>query len=109
MQRPRLSAALAIAALGAGCNTVAGLHDQSLAGRCAAIMKQSYPGADIKIGKEEAAALSITDVRATVTAERTDLPKGARMARDLAVECRFHNGILVGFRWTRGPEQRGQE
>jgi len=109
MRRPGLAAALAATVLGAGCSTLAGLHDQSLAGRCAAIMQQSYPGADIKIGKEEAAALSITDVRATVAAERTDLPKGARMARDLAVECRFHSGILVGFRWTRGPELRRRE
>jgi hypothetical protein len=102
--RPGLTAALAIAGLAAGCNAVSGLHDQSLAARCAAILLQSYPGADIKIGKQSAAALGINDVRASVTAERTDLPKGARMARDLAVECRFHNGILVGFRWTRGPE-----
>ncbi|HEV2303000.1 MAG TPA: hypothetical protein VGR91_15645 [Stellaceae bacterium] len=100
--RPRFAVGLAIAALGAGCNTLP--HDASLAGRCATIMQEAFPGADLKIGKEDAAALSITDVRATVTAERTDLPKGARMARDLAVSCRFHNSILVGFRWTRGPE-----
>lgn len=95
-------AILAIAAFTAGCNTVP--HEVSLAARCAAIMQEAFPGADLKIGKEDSAALSITDVEATVTAERTDLPKDARMARDLAVSCRFHNGILVGFHWTRGPE-----
>jgi hypothetical protein len=100
--RPALLAALAIVAVAASCNTVP--HDVSLAGRCASIMQEAFPGADLKIGKEDSAALSITDVEATVTAERTDLPKDARMARDLAVSCRFHNSILVGFRWTRGPE-----
>jgi hypothetical protein len=100
--RPGRLAALALAALAAGCNTLP--HDVSLAARCAAIMQEAFPGADLKIGKEDSAALSITDVEATVTAERTDLPKDARMGRDLGVSCRFHNSILVGFRWTRGPE-----
>ena len=100
--RPRLAAALAVAAAAAGCNAVP--HETSLAGRCAAIMREAFPGANLKIGKEEAAALDISDVRATVTAERTDLAKGSRMPRDLAVSCRFHDGILVSFGWTHGPE-----
>ena len=99
----RSFAALGSLAFVAGCNAVP--HDVSLAGRCAAILEEAYPGATLKIGREDSAALSITDVEATVTAERTDLPKGALLARDLGVSCRFHNSILVSFRWTRGPER----
>jgi hypothetical protein len=28
------------------------------------------------------------------------------VARDVAVECRFEDNILTGFRWTAGPLQQ---
>jgi hypothetical protein len=31
------------------------------------------------------------------------LPPGAPLPQDLAVECRFDENILTGFRWTAGP------
>lgn len=75
-----------------------------MAERCAEIMKEAYPGADIDFTKREAAATSLTTIIAHVEGNRTNLPPDAKLARRLAVECRFDNGVLTGFRWTVGPQ-----
>jgi hypothetical protein len=74
-----------------------------LAERCAGLMRQAYPEADIDITKRVAVAKSLTTVVATVEGERTHLPPNATIARHLAVECTFDNDVLTGFRWTAGP------
>lgn len=74
-----------------------------LAERCADIMRRANPGAALEITKSEASATSLTTIMAQVEAVRTDLPEGAPAPRDLAVECRFDENILTGFRWTAGP------
>jgi hypothetical protein len=74
-----------------------------MADRCADLMQQAYPGADIDITKREAAATSLTTIVAHVEGERTNLPSPPPVARHLAVECKFDNNILTGFRWTAGP------
>ena len=74
-----------------------------MAERCADFMKAAYPGADIDITKSEAAATSLTSIVAHVEADRTNLPSPSPIARHLAVECKFDNDILTGFRWTAGP------
>jgi hypothetical protein len=75
-----------------------------MADRCADIMKAAYPGVDIDITKREAAATSITTIVARVEGVRSDIPPHGPLPR-LAVECRFDDSILTGFRWTTGPLQ----
>jgi hypothetical protein len=74
-----------------------------MAERCADIMKLADPGADIDITKSEAAATSLTTILAHVEGMRADTPPRLPAPRKLAVECRFDDGILTGFRWTAGP------
>ena len=74
-----------------------------LAERCADIMRRAYPSAAIDITKSEATATSLTTIVAKAEGVRTDLPPGAPVPPDLAVECRFDENILTGFRWTAGP------
>ena len=74
-----------------------------MADRCADIMQQAYPGVDIDITKREAAATGITTIVAHVEGVRSDIPPNGPLPRNLAVECRFDDSILTGFRWTAGP------
>jgi len=104
MRRVR-PARLALAAAGLGV-IVAACHltpEGGMAERCADVMKAAYPGADIDITKSEAAAASLTMMVAHVAGDRTNLPSPSPIARHLAVECKFDNDILTGFRWTAGP------
>ena len=66
-------------------------------------MRRAYPTVAIDITKSEAAATSLTTIVAKVEGVRTDLPVGAALPQDLAVECRFDENVLTGFRWTAGP------
>jgi hypothetical protein len=66
-------------------------------------MRQAYPGAAIDITKTEATATSLTAIVAKAEGVRTDVPPSAPAPPDLAVECRFDENILTGFRWTAGP------
>jgi hypothetical protein len=97
-------AALVAGLLGlvAGCHLV---PSGGMADRCADIMQQAYPGVDIDITKREAAATSITTIVAHVEGVRSDIPPHGPLPRKLAVECRFDDSILTGFRWTAGPLQ----
>jgi hypothetical protein len=83
-----------------GCGSV---PQAGMAGRCADFMTAADPGADIGITKSGAVAKSLTTIVAAVEGVRTDLPPRASPPRRLAVECRFENGVLTGFRWTKGP------
>ncbi len=97
-----VSAALAASSL---C-LVGGCHlapTGGMAERCADLMRQADPGADIDITKSDAAAASITTIVAHVEGVRTDLPPHGPLPRHLAVECRFNGDILTGFHWTKGP------
>ena len=66
-------------------------------------MRRAYPSAAIDITKTEASATSLTTIVANAEGVRTDVPPGAPAPPDLAVECRFDENILTGFRWTAGP------
>jgi hypothetical protein len=88
--------------LAAGCG--GGVRDVGLAERCGHIMQRAFPSATIEIGKSEATATSLTTIIAHVEGTRADITSGGPLTRDLAVECRFDNSILTGFRWTAGPE-----
>ncbi len=78
-------------------------RDVGLAERCADIMRRAYPSAMIDITKSEASATSLTTIVAKAEGVRTDLPVDSPLPRDLAVECRFDENVLTGFRWTAGP------
>jgi hypothetical protein len=87
--------------IGAACGSIP--RDVGLAERCADIMRRAYPSAAIEITKTEATATSLTTIVATAEGVRTDVPPGAPLPQNLAVECRFDENILTGFRWTAGP------
>ena len=74
-----------------------------LAERCGDIMRRAYPSAAIDITKTETTVTSLTTIVASAEGVRTDVPPGAPVPHDLAVECRFDENILTGFRWTAGP------
>ena len=74
-----------------------------LAERCADTMRRAYPNAAIDITKTETTVTSLTTIVASAEGVRTDVPPGAPVPHDLAVECRFDENILTGFRWTAGP------
>jgi hypothetical protein len=75
-----------------------------VAERCADIMRRAYPNAAIDVTKAEATATSLTTIVANAAGVRTDVPAGAPVPQDLAVECRFDENIMIGFRWTAGPK-----
>ena len=88
------------------CSVVAACavpRDLGLAERCADIMRRAYPSAAIDITKSEATATSLTTIIAKAEGVRADVPPGAPVPHDLAVECRFDQDVLTGFRWTAGP------
>lgn len=78
-------------------------HQVSLSDRCVQAMRAAFPSARIKITGSEAKARGVTTVTAKISGVRTDLAKNALFPRHLAVFCRFEDGILTAFRWTRGP------
>ncbi len=82
------------------------LRDESLLDRCGDLMQHAFPGADIEVtGKallpQETRSLATSIVAAQ--GRRRDLGPGTLPPRDIAIECRFDEGILTGFRWTKGP------
>ena len=82
------------------------LREASLLDRCVDVMDQAFPGGDIKPTKKEIAneaTPSIAAVVAVIEGERRNVAAESVPLRDVAVECRFENGILTGFRWTKGP------
>ena len=74
----------------------------SLADRCADFMHRAFPDSPIEVSDSHVAT-AMNGATVTVDATRTTVPAGSAYARDVAVECRFENGVLTGFRWTKGP------
>jgi hypothetical protein len=102
MRRPMsVVPVLALACCLAGCGRF--VPQGGMAERCANFMTRAYPDAAIDITKSEAAVESLTTIGAKVEGVRTDLPPHTPLPRLVAVECRFENGVLTGFRWTKGP------
>lgn len=87
-----------------GCG--ARLREASLLDRCADFMAEAFPGGNIKPTRKEVvneSTPSIAGVVAAVEGERRNVAPGSVPLREIAAECRFENGILTGFRWTKGP------
>jgi hypothetical protein len=72
----------------------------TMSDRCAAVMRQAMPFADIDIKSQTAENNGIDLITAHVEGVRTNIPPGQDGA--LAVECEFNNGVLVSYRWTKG-------
>jgi hypothetical protein len=73
-----------------------------LGDRCAEFMQKAMPFAEIDIGDRSSSSPDIRTIIAKAAGTRTDLPQGSPVDRDLAVECTFTDGVLTGFRWTKG-------
>jgi hypothetical protein len=99
----RVRAFVAVALLPGALASCGFAPARGLAQRCAGLMQEAYPEADIDITKQVATAKSLTRMVAQVEGNRTNLPPNATIARHLAVECTFDNDVLTGFRWTAGP------
>jgi hypothetical protein len=99
-QAPTAILCAVLCSVAAGCGIP---HDVGLAERCADLMRRAYPSAAIDITKTEASATSLTTIIAKAEGVRTDVPAGALLPQELAVECRFDENVLTGFRWTSGP------
>ncbi|MBV9553417.1 MAG: hypothetical protein JO032_11555 [Alphaproteobacteria bacterium] len=108
MQRSAIAACVAAAGLIAGCDTAHTLGGKinpdtlSLADRCADIMQRAMPFADIDIGQRSSEGSGVRKILARVEGSRDDLPKDVPAGRELGVECEFTDGMLTGFRWTKG-------
>jgi hypothetical protein len=102
----RLLAALALPLALAGCGHV---QEPSLSQRCGDLMRQAFPGAEIAVTGQQTLPVegqqSYATTRIVVEGRRRKLPAATRLPRDVAAECRFDQGILTGFRWTKGPLQ----
>jgi hypothetical protein len=111
MIRIALLAALAAALSVAACGPVPlrELRKSGYGERCADIMRQSFSGARIEFTMKHV-AISTTEhgglglMIADVAGVRPNIPAtGGFLAREVAARCRFQNGILTEFRWTKGP------
>jgi len=103
----RAAGSAALCCLVAACG-LSRMREESFADRCAHVMKEAFPGgSDIDVTSADSAidksAASITAMVARVEGVRKDVPEGGFVLREVAVECRFENGVLTGFRWTKGP------
>ena len=88
----------------AGCGT--DLAAGSPAERCGELMQQAFPGGRIEVTRTQlvpAPAESIATMVITAEGRRRGIAPGGPPLSDVAVECRYNDGILTGFRWTRGP------
>ncbi len=85
------------------------IRNTGLGDRCADYLRMSYPGIQIVVKLQHtdvatttngALGLMIVDVQGV----RPDIPAtGGFLANEVAARCRFENGVLTQFRWTKGP------
>jgi hypothetical protein len=91
----------------AGCGLEStSLRDESPADRCAKVMRAAMPKAEIAITAAKAAGDDTRDlnaIRATAEGRIEATAKGVTPG-PVAMECVFHNGILVTVNWIAGPE-----
>jgi hypothetical protein len=71
--------------------------------RCTEFAQQAYPDANIKITDQHLAIgdsmnQAIVDIAATAT-----VGADAKTVREVAAQCRFDNGIIADFHWTKSP------
>jgi len=100
---------LVLAAAGCGAERPKELQNIGDTDRCADMMRRAFPGVEIvidvkndRVGTTPQGGIGV--MIAEVEGDRPDLPEtGGFLARHVAARCRFENGILTEFRWTKGP------
>jgi len=110
MARARSLAATLLPLALVGCGSLETLEhkvrEEPLTDRCADFMHAAFPGSGIEVTKQAVAPApngSVATLVVAVEGTRKKLPAGSAVLRDVAVECRFDEGILTSFRWTKGP------
>jgi hypothetical protein len=107
--RPFAALALLLALAACGGIDLKKVQEESLSDRCGDAMLQAFPGGEIEVKGQQTMAAepqqSLATVRIIVEGTRKKLPPGSQVLRDVAVECRFDQGILTAIRWTKGPLQ----
>jgi hypothetical protein len=87
----------------AGCGlSETSLRDAAPSERCGEVMRQAMPKAEIEITAAKAdgdASQDLNTIRATVEGTAKSQKPGP-----VAMECVFHNGVLVSIRWLGGQE-----
>jgi hypothetical protein len=111
MKRLITIAALAIGLGAAACGVDRPdiIRNTGLSDRCADFLRLSYPGTEIQmvvnhvdVATTESGNLGLMIV--DVQGVRPDIPAtGGFLANQVAARCRFQNGVLTEFRWTKGP------
>ncbi len=102
-------AALALAVAGCNEERPRELRNLGLSDRCADFMRLSFPRGEIEIKETNNQAETVENGNLGLTiieveGVRPKIPQtGGFLARDVAARCRFQNGVLVEFRWTKGP------
>jgi hypothetical protein len=87
----------------AGCGLLSSSAlDDSASGRCAAFMQKAMPNTKIEITATKAAGDQTSDLD-TIRATAEGSAQGERPG-PVAMECVFHDDILVSIRWLAGPE-----
>ncbi len=74
----------------------------SLGDRCVDVVRRAFPNAELDVS-DPRVKLDGNAATVAVGAVRSGIPADGLYARNIAAECRFENGILMGFRWTAGP------
>lgn len=79
------------------------LGTESYIDRCTQFAQKAYPDVDIKVTDQHFAIgdsmnQAIVDVAATAA-----VGADAKTVRQVAAQCRFDNGIIVDFHWTKSP------
>lgn len=87
---------------GVGFDAQSALGSVSYGDRCADFMRRAFPDTRIDV-KDQQVSAGTNPIIATVQGERRNVPETGAYARKVAVECRFENAVLTGFRWTEGP------
>lgn len=88
----------------AGCGLVSpSSTDSSLSSRCADVMRQAMPNAEIEIAAMKSAADQTQDLNTIRATAEGSVVQGEKPV-PVAMECVFHEGVLVSIRWLAGPE-----
>jgi hypothetical protein len=91
----------------AGCgNPLTALRDASPVERCAKVMREAMPKAEIAVTAVKASGDESRDlnaIRATAEGTIQGPPESAKPG-PVAMQCVFHDGVLVQLSWIAGPE-----
>jgi hypothetical protein len=73
----------------------------SYVSRCVDLMHRALPDTDFHV-TDQHFSTTLTTSTVTVRAVRPSVPADSAM-HDVGAECRFDNGVIVEFHWTKNP------